>query len=110
MPHKIGEESYSGTMVEGDFIKEKSNPCAFKHRTRDLSCAVHGDDFTALGDEDDLDWFVDLLSKVYNLEVKSTLGPEAHDDVSVRVLNRIVSYTNEGIEIEPEERHVEILK
>ncbi len=57
------EASYTATLVENAFVQGKSTPCAFRHSTRDLSLVVHGDDFTALGDDDDLDWLVEVLQE-----------------------------------------------
>ena len=34
-----------------------ASPCVFKHKTRKLWLTVHGDDFTLLGSDYDLDWF-----------------------------------------------------
>ena len=50
-----------------------------------------------------------MLSATCALVAKATLGPEDKDDMSVVVLNRIASYTNDGIELEVDQRHVEII-
>ncbi len=41
--------------------------------------------------------------------VRAPLGPEQSDDKSVRILNRIVSWNERGIQYEPDQRHVEIV-
>ena len=40
----------------------KSSPCVMYHPTRDVRLVVHGDDFTALGHEADLDWYRKVLT------------------------------------------------
>ncbi len=37
------------------------------------------------------------------------MGPDSSDDKSVRILNRIVSWNERGIQYEPDQRHVEIV-
>ena len=81
----------------------------FHHPGRDLRVVVHGDDFTFLGDDPSLRWITEELKKVYELKVKATLGPEPHDDKSVRILNRIVTWSERGIMYEPDQGHVEIV-
>ncbi len=56
-----------------------------------------------------LKWITKELQKVYELKVKATLGPEPHDDKSVRILNRIVTWSERDIMYEPDQRHVEIV-
>ena len=85
-------------------MQGKSTPCAFRHKRRDLATVAHGDDFTALGDEDELSWLIAILSERYEVVVKAILGPEEKDDKSVRVLNRIITWTAEdSIELEPDQ-------
>ena len=70
---------------------------------------VHGDDMTCLGDSNSLQWLAEELKKVYELKVRAILGPDPRDDKQVRILNRIVSWNNSGIQYEPDQRHVEIV-
>ncbi len=70
---------------------------------------VHGDDFTFMGEDSSLKWITLELQKVYELKVRATLGPDPNDDKSVRILNRILSWNEQGIQYEPDQRHVEIV-
>ena len=89
------------------------SPCHYHHFSqggsgvRKLTVPVHGDDFTFLGDDPSLKWITAELKKVYELKVRATLGPENSDDKSVRILSRIVSWNEQGIQYEPDQRHVE---
>ena len=40
---------------------------------------------------------------------KAVLGPDAKDDKSVRILNRIVTYSDNEIRYEADQRHAEII-
>ena len=58
-----------------------------------------------LGDEKALDWFRDEIKMEYACEFKARLGPDGSDSKTVRLLNRIVEWNNEGITIEGDQRH-----
>ena len=64
------EEEYTRTLVSMGFIRGLSSPCIFHHRDRDMSCVVHGDDFTVLAEESSLHWFASEFKSVS----KSGLG------------------------------------
>ena len=81
----------------------------FYHEEKDIALTVHGDDFTVLGDDTGLDWFRAALQSKFLLKVRGRLGPEATDDKEIRILNRIVRWTPEGIWYEPDQRHAEII-
>ncbi len=49
------------------------------------------------------------LTKKYEVEVRGRLGPDAEDDELIRILNRVVSWTEQGIEHEAEQRLSEII-
>ena len=51
---------------------------------------VHGDDFTVLGYEEDLDWFRRVISDKYEFKFRGRMGPGEGDDKSIRILNRVV--------------------
>ena len=70
---------------------------------------VHGDDFTILGNNEGLDWLQEQMKRRYTLKVRGRLGPEVNDDKEIRILNRIVHWTEGGIWYEPDPRHVELM-
>ena len=71
--------------------------------------SVHGDDFTTAGPKHELDWFEKRLSDVYELTKGGRLGPGAKDDKEATVLNRVVRWTEAGLEYEADPRQVEKL-
>ena len=62
----------------------------FYHPGRDISLAVHGDDFTFCGLGEDLRWIRALMESWFEIKVRGTLGPEARDDIEMTILGRKV--------------------
>ena len=66
--------------------------------------SVHGDDFTTAGAKPDLDWFESELEAKYELRKRGIIGPGKDDDKEGRVFNRVVRWTEDGLEYEPDPR------
>ena len=84
-----------------------ATPCAFYMEGKELRVVVHGDDFTILGHESDLKWFRDKIRKRFEVKIRGRIGPDNGDEKSTRILNRIVEWTEEGINYEADQRHGE---
>ena len=91
------------------FRRGQSTPCIFWHKEKGIRAVIHGDDFTLLGNEVALDWFRERIQEKFEVKFRGRLGPGNGDDKSVRILNRIVTWTEEGIRYEADQRHVEII-
>ena len=52
------EKLYSGKLIEVGFSRGVSCGVVFEHEGRDITLAVHGDDFTFCGVDDDLEWIL----------------------------------------------------
>lgn len=92
------------------FIQGVASPCVFFYTVREISMVVHGDDFTVLGYESDLDWVREPISSEFEVKFRGRLGPEAGDMKSIRILNRIVEWKEDGIYYEADQRHIDILE
>ncbi len=104
------QEEYSSFLVEtSGFVQGRSSPCVFRHPTRQIIVTVHGDDFTAAGAKDDLDWYEAEIQKRYECTIQPRIGPGDGDAKEAIVLNRVVRWTNEGIEYEADPRQAEKL-
>ena len=103
------EEEYMTIMKNLEFTPGKISPCTFWHARRDIRVVVHGDDFTVLAEETQLDWFRREISKRFDAKFRGRIGPDIGDDKSIRILNRIVTWTTEGIRYEADQRHGEII-
>jgi len=64
---------YTRFMESIGFERGDSCPCAFKCERRELRVVVHGDDFTALGWKESLDWFWSTLGQHYELKEAARL-------------------------------------
>ena len=102
-------ESCTEFMETQGFAKGKASPCCFYEPKRKLRCVVHGDDFTILGDRKHLDWFRERMKKRYPVKIRGRLGPRDTDEKQIRILNRILTWGNTGIEYEDDQRHAEIV-
>ena len=56
-----------------------------------------------------LDWFENEIKRKFEVKVRGRLGPEDGDDKSIRILNRVVDWGEEGIRYEADQRHAEII-
>ena len=105
-----GWERHYTEVLEGmGFTHGRASPCMFLHREKGVYLTVYGDDFTARGPKKALDWYEERMKQEFELTVKGRLGHDKHDDHELRVLNRVVRVTKEGIEYEADPRHAEEL-
>ena len=102
-------EKFTSVMVKMGFVRGMASPCNFHHPGRNISTTVHGDDFTSTGREGELKWFEAELLK--NFEIKTEyLGPDTKRHLQeIRVLNRVINWTADGVTYEADPRHAEIL-
>ena len=68
------EWEYTTTLQELGFKRGRANPCSFWNQARDLRVVVHGDDFTILGKESELDWLKEELDKDIRLSAEADLA------------------------------------
>ena len=81
----------------------------FTHKSRDLRLVVYGDDFTVLGCGEDLDFFQKGIQTEFDVKIRGRLGGGKDDGKCMRILNSIIRWTDSGLRIEADPRHVEIL-
>jgi len=103
------EEHYGENMKKWGFEQGKGCTCVFVHHEKEIITVVHGDDFTSLGNDEALDWLHEKLAGEYEFKKKARLGPDEGDDKSARLLNRVISWEKDGIALEADQRHVEIV-
>ena len=105
----IWEDTYRGALEQMGFQSGTASPCCFYHPARRLHLVVHGDDFTTLGLKDDLNWMETELARHFELKIKGRLGENCEGPNQIRILNRIVTLTEEGLIYEADPRHVDLL-
>ena len=98
-------------MMKLGFTQGKSNPCIYYHKKRDLRTVVHGDDFTTAGSYENIKWLHESLGKEWMVVERGILGPPGTPNTiqDIRVLNRIISWKDEGIWWEPDSRHADLV-
>ena len=70
---------------------------------------MHGDDFTFLGWEEDLEVAAQHLRKSYQLKVRRVMGGESGDTEEITILNRRISWRGPEMKYEADPRHAEII-
>lgn len=70
---------------------------------------MHGDDFSALGLEDDLAWYEEEFCKHVEIGYKTKMNTEPGFAKEVRILNRILRLQPNGLRYEADPRHIELL-
>ncbi len=99
---------YTATLLADGYIQGRANPCLFRNPKTKVTIMVHGDDFVAVGEERNLAATRATLENKYKIKVE-TLGEGEGCKSEVKILNKIVRYTNEGVEVEADPRHAEIV-
>ena len=103
------EEYLSTQLQQIGFTRGLASPCCYQHCSRDLRCMVHGDDFVHVGAEPDLRWIQEQMEHRFLVKVIGQLGGDPTDLPELRVLNRVLRWSLEGILLEADPRHQEIL-
>ena len=71
----------------------------FWHPEDDVTIMVHGDDFVAVGSGDKLERVTKSLKEKYKIKTK-VLGNDEGEAKEVKILNKVVRLTEEGLELE----------
>jgi hypothetical protein len=99
------ENHYAGNLESIGFVRGRASPVSFYDSKSDVSCLVHGDDFTFVGEPDALSFVEGKMKEWYELKVKARLGDGPEDDKETDILGRIVRCTAAGFEYEADPRH-----
>ena len=63
------EDTYTQALGRLGFVQGRASPCCFAHESRDLKVFVHGDDFTVLGRDEDLDYFQRGIQAEFDVKI-----------------------------------------
>ena len=110
-PPQQWEKYAAGALEQLGFKKGLANAVCFFHPERDMLALIHGDDFLVCGSDENLEWLAEHLSKTVWVKVVGKLGgqPEKGDVRELKCLNRIITWEEQGISLEADPRHAEIL-
>jgi hypothetical protein len=101
------EEEYACKLEATGYIRGRSVPTVFFNEEKGVHGAVHGDDFTFLGYDEDLDELEESLKGWFELKVRGRLGPDQLDDKEIVILGRTVSWDDDGIRIRADTKHAD---
>ena len=99
---------YGATLVAAGYVQGVASPCIFHNAESNTTIMVHGDDFVGVGRTAELSRIRAALEDKYKLKVEMLSG-EKSDVREVKILNKIVRWTDRGIELEADPRHAEIV-
>ena len=99
-------EHYSMTLCPAGFIRGAASPCHFYHPSKDIWVLVHGDDFVIVAKQAGRTYTEEVLRAAYEVKV-DIAGPQPGDLKEIKILRRIVTFTEHGILYEPDPGHVE---
>ena len=66
---------------------------------------VHGDYFTTLGLDKDIDWFEGKLQESFEIKIRGRLGEGCPGPQEIKILNRVVSVDKSGLSYEADPHH-----
>ena len=105
----IWEACYADALLEMGFVRGMASPCCFPHPSRNLCVVVHGDDFTCLGPRLDILWYEDSLAERFEIKRRGQISKSEGCVQEIRILNRILRLTADGLRYEGDPRHSELL-
>ena len=81
----------------------------FYNSEKDVTCVCRGDDFTLVGEEEDLKDLADNMAMWFEIKIRAVMGPDKDDDKEAVILGTTVRWKDWGIEFEADPKHRRIL-
>ena len=95
---------------EGEGLKSgKSTTAVFYNEQTETRVVVHGDDFTFLGYEDELQKIKKKMEEWYEIKLRGVLGDDPWDVKEMTILNRKVTWDGEKIVCRADDKHAKII-
>ena len=109
-PAAAALESLYASLLEGvGFKRGLGCGVVFCHAGRDVSLAVHGDDFTLCALEEDLVWIKELMPTWFDVKIRCILGRDEGDQKEMIILGRTLRCTEARLEHEADPRHSRLI-
>ena len=86
-------------------MRGESCGVVFYHQGRNMSVAVHGDDFACSALDEDLIWPRDLMAGWFDIKFRRIPVPDGWDHKEMTILGRFVRVTPEIIEYKADPKH-----
>ena len=100
--------TYTKFFVKIGFQRGRASNCNFVHKKRNIKMTVHGDDFLAVADLDQIKWIEEQLKSEYAIKAK-VLEPEPELSKEIKILNRSIRWCGDKLEYEADSRHAEVI-
>ncbi|CAK0875118.1 unnamed protein product [Prorocentrum cordatum] len=107
----VWQSDWSRQLLEDSWRMGVASPAVFYRSSDEGRGLAHGDDFMVLGDEITLKEIETKLTERYDIKCTGILGPDSGDAKEVVFLNRVLRYVDgstPAVEIESDQRHVEL--
>ena len=98
------QDTLSEHLLTVGFQRGIGFPSVFVNKERDIWTLVHGDDYCSAGPPESLQWLETKLAERYEIKTQR-VGHSPGCDAEGQILNRVVRATDEGFEIEADQRH-----
>ena len=108
----VWQSDWSSQLEEAGWRMGVASPALIFRPSDEGRGVVHGDDFMVLGDDTTLKEIEVKLKERYDIKCSGVLGGSSEDDKEVVFLNRVFRYVpgaSPALEIESDQRHVELL-
>ena len=102
------QDEFTTTLIEKGFRRSQASSCNFYKLEKTIYMTVHGDDFTSIGPEEQLQWLKHILDEAYECKQKWS-GPGDNREQRMRVLNRVIEWMHIGTSYEADQRHVDVV-
>ena len=102
------QQALSEHLISLGFVRGKGFPALFHHPGRKVKTLVHGDDYCSAGPKASLDWMEGELAKQYQIK-SHRINSSKGEGSELKVLNRVIRRTEEGYELEGDQRHGELV-
>ena len=97
-------KTWGEVLTKLGFVAGKASPCNYLHKSRNIMLTCHGDDFLMVAPHEELLWLIEKMKENFELKAQM-LGPEKGSTKEIRILNRLIRWTGQGIEYEADQRH-----
>jgi hypothetical protein len=104
------EEDYTAKMESIGCKKGQAAVTCFYNAETQIRCVVHGDDFTVLGFDDELDKIEEHFRGWYDVKVRGRVGADEGDLHEMTILNRKIRWQGDVLEYEADPEHANVMK
>ena len=103
------QKDYTGKLESVGFQVGRASKVVFYHEEWQVRLVVHGDDFTFVGEQEDLNRVEALMKEWYDIKVRGYMSEDTEDCQELTLLNRVLRWDADAIEMEADPKHVKMI-